>query len=164
MKKLLILTLLLSFFSCVVNAESVAMYVYRAKDGLYYVKGSIKNIPVKFLIDTGANQSVIGSKLAKNLGINYKTNNAPTLVNTARGSAFAYRIMLKKISLGKIELTNVKTLVIEEKNVGFALLGMSALKDLELRHKGDLLQIIQQGAEKKASVGSERNSTSDLWR
>jgi len=112
----------------------------RNRQGHYVSNGSINNVPVVFMLDTGATDVSIPEKIAQQLNLQkgrsaiYQTANGPVKVSMTR---------LQHISLGDISLNNVRATI----NPGFhsneILLGMSFLKHLEFSQRGNKLTLKQ---------------------
>ncbi len=105
----------------------------------YRADGTINNIPVNFIVDTGANSVAIPESVAKQAGLKpmFKMD-----IQTANGIAPGQLTRVSKLTLGPIELYNVKALIMKD-HAKYILLGMSALKNLELIQKNNYLVIIQ---------------------
>ncbi len=113
----------------------------RDNRGMYLSVGAINNFPVNFLVDTGATFVAINSKLAHQLGIDYKLVGTLSLANTASGRVNAWNLKLNKVSIGGIELQYVDATVIEGDFPLTPLLGMSFLSRVTMHNDGLLLTI-----------------------
>lgn len=109
--------------------------------GHYVTTGTINGSSVRFMVDTGATAVALGSSDARRLGIQY-WKGEPMYVSTANGTANAYRVKFDNVRVGDISLNNVEGLVLESDMAG-ALLGMSFLGRLELKHEGEKLTMTQ---------------------
>jgi len=117
-----------------------SLILQRNRQGHYVSNGRINNIPVVFMLDTGATDVSIPEKIAQKLNLKkgrsaiYQTANGPVKVSMTR---------LQHISLGEISLNNVRATI----NPGFhsneILLGMSFLKHLEFSQRGNKLTLKQ---------------------
>lgn len=104
--------------------------------GQYVAEGEINGSRVVFLLDTGATQVALSTRLARRLGA--PLGGAVTL-RTANGTVTGYQTRLERVRLGPIEMQDVAALAsagIEDDTV---LLGMSFLKRLEFTQSGDRL-------------------------
>jgi len=110
--------------------------------GHYYAEGAINGIPMRFLVDTGATMVSLGQSDARRLGINYLQGERG-YSNTANGAAVVYRVKFNTVKVGSITLNNVDGLVHESADMPFALLGMSFLNRLELKHDREQLTMVQ---------------------
>ena len=108
--------------------------------GHYYAAGSINGGPIRFMVDTGASMISIGQSDARRLGIQYLSGERG-MSTTANGLAPVYRIKLAEVRLGAITLRNVDGLVHESNDMPFALLGMSFLNRVDMRHSGQQLTL-----------------------
>jgi aspartyl protease family protein len=110
--------------------------------GHYVTEGTINGRPIKFLVDTGASMVSLGMSDAQRLGIPY-TRGVRGLSATANGTAPVWKIKLDTVKVGGITLNQVDGLVHENADMPFALLGMSFLNRLEMKHEGQQLTMVQ---------------------
>jgi aspartyl protease family protein len=125
----------------VVSEDGHAMVVLqRSRSGHYLAEGKINGLPMVFLIDTGATDVAIAEKTARAMGLEF----GPRIrIMTAAGPANAWATRLDRVSLGGLELNNVRATITP--GLGDeALLGMSFLKHFSLRQEGENL-IIESG-------------------
>lgn len=107
--------------------------------GMYSVAGSINRQPVNFLVDTGASWVAMNTATARRLGIDFRVVGKVGWANTANGAVKTYKVMLDRVRVGDIELTNVQGAVLDGSSPHEILLGMSFLSRVEMRHQGALL-------------------------
>ena len=122
-----------------VNENGQAMVkLQRERNGHYLAEGKINGSPVVFIIDTGATDVAIAEKTARAMGLEF----GPRIqITTAAGPARAWATRLDRVSLGKLELSNVRAIITP--GLGSeALLGMSFLKHFSLRQEGEKLIIV----------------------
>jgi aspartyl protease family protein len=104
--------------------------------GHYVSGGAINGQPVVFLLDTGATHVSVPMHLAEQLNLQ---KGRASWVQTANGRVQVAQTYIQRLSIGDIQLDNVKANL----NPGFKsneiLLGMSALKQLEFTQKGEWL-------------------------
>lgn len=110
----------------------------RNRYGHYVATGSINGKPVTFLLDTGATDVSIPEQLANKLKLK---RGVRQIYSTANGQITAYATKLKRISLGGIELQNIRASINPSVQGDEVLLGMSFLKNLEFTQRGDTLTI-----------------------
>jgi aspartyl protease family protein len=120
------------------GAKIVDLKMNRA--GHYLANGKINGQPVVFLLDTGATDVALPEKLARRLGID---KGFETRAQTANGITRSYLTLLKQVSIGEIHLHGVRASILPGMKGNQVLLGMSFLKQLEMRQKGDTLTLIQ---------------------
>jgi aspartyl protease family protein len=111
------------------------------RQGHYVVHGEINEIPVVFLLDTGATQVSIPAHIAEQL--NLKSYGA-SRVNTANGSTTVYQTKLQQLSIGNIYLYDVGAHINPSMQSNEILLGMSALKRVEFSQVGKQLILREQ--------------------
>ncbi len=111
------------------------------KQGHYVAQGTINEVPVTFLLDTGATQVSIPAHLAEKLNL---AAQGRYRVQTANGSISVYKTELAQLSLGSIFLYNVDAHINPAMKTNEILLGMSALKRVEFRQTGKQLILREQ--------------------
>ena len=124
-----------------INQQGVReVILQRNRQGHYVTSGKINNLPVVFLLDTGATVVSVPENLAQRLGLK---SGAATYTNTANGTIQTYATRLATISIGNIQLNDVAAHINPYMDGNEILLGMSFLKNLELIQKGNTLTIRQ---------------------
>ncbi len=113
----------------------------RNRYGHYVARGRVNGQPVTFLVDTGATFVSVPESLAQRLGLE---RGSRLTTQTANGVAVAYATVLPSVSIGEIELRNVRATI----NPGMdsdddVLLGMSFLKHLVLTQSDGQLTLSQ---------------------
>lgn len=107
--------------------------------GHYLFTGLANGKEVDFLLDTGASSVVFTEKQANELGLK---KGFRMEVSTANGNISVYTTQLKTLRIGSIVLYDIEAAINPHMD-GDALLGMSALGDLEWSQRGDQLTIRQ---------------------
>lgn len=107
--------------------------------GQYLFTGLANGKEIDFLVDTGAYGVIFTEKQANELGLE---KGFEIEVRTANGDTYAYSTRLEKLQIGPIELYDVLA-AIQPNMEGEALLGMSALGELEWSQRGNELTIRQ---------------------
>ncbi len=122
------------------NAGNPEVTLKRNKYGHYVATGMINNQPVVFMLDTGATDVAVPARVADKLGLK---RGRKRVYQTAKGPATAYATVLKQVSLGDIQVHNVRASINPHMNNTEVLLGMSFLKQLEFTQRGDTLTLRQ---------------------
>lgn len=112
----------------------------RNRYGHYVTRGKINNHSVTFMLDTGASDVSIPDKIAKKLKLKYGQERE---YQTANGTIIANLTVLKSISIGNVELKNVRASINPKMDHDEILLGMSFLKFIEFTQRGDTLILRQ---------------------
>lgn len=110
------------------------------RHGHYVASGRINGQPVVFLLDTGATSVSIPDPVARDIGLE---RGLPYQVQTANGSVTVYATRLRQLALGDIVLEDVRAHINPRARGGQILLGMSALRHLELIQRDDQLTLRQ---------------------
>lgn len=121
--------------------EKTQLSVAKGVGGHYWIAGSINSQPVQFLVDTGATSVAINENQARRLGIDYRAAGQPLLVNTASGTAKAWRVRLNSVKVGSIDVLGVEAVVLEGESPSEALLGMSFLGRVSWREDQGVLRL-----------------------
>lgn len=112
----------------------------RNRYGHYVASGTINDVPVVFLLDTGASDISVPGELSQLIGLQ---RGRPMVYRTANGAIQVFATRLKKVDLGGIVLGNVRASINPNMQGNEVLLGMSFLKHLEFTQRGDELIIRQ---------------------
>jgi len=104
--------------------------------GHYVATGQINNIPVTFLLDTGATVISIPEHIASKLQLE---KGYPSQSRTANGTITVYGTRLDSVGIGSIELNNIRASINPHMSGDEILLGMSFMKHLEMIQKGNEL-------------------------
>ena len=119
--------------------DSGEVVLERNAYGQYIFTGLANGQEVDFLLDTGASSVVFTEKQAEKLGLKRGIRHR---VNTANGEIWVYSTHVERLQIGSIVLRNVTAQINPHMDVE-ALLGMTALGELEWSQRGDTLTIRQ---------------------
>lgn len=119
-------------------SASQPLVLKQNRQGHYIATGMINGSPVVFLLDTGATTMSIPAGVANQLGLKRL---GTASVSTANGTATVYPTQLDAVQLGHIVIEDVRGHINPHMGGNTALLGMSFLKHLDLRQRGDTLTI-----------------------
>ncbi|MCB1419268.1 MAG: TIGR02281 family clan AA aspartic protease [Notoacmeibacter sp.] len=86
---------------------------------------------VTALIDTGATLVAINRSTARRIGIKLEKSDFKYEVNTANGVTHAASATIDRLQIGRVEMLDVKAVVLEDKALTGTLIGMSFLKRLD---------------------------------
>lgn len=104
--------------------------------GHYAAPGTINDHAVTFLVDTGASHVAVPAGVAADLGL----ERGPEMrVVTAAGPVRAYHTRIDRIAVGGLALRNVAGSINPAIGGERVLLGMSFLRHLEFRQRGERL-------------------------
>lgn len=106
----------------------------------YMTSGLINGQAVVFMLDTGATDVAVPAALARQLGLK---PGYPRNAMTANGIVEVYDTKIATLTIGPISLRNVSASINPGLSGTEILLGMSALKDLELTQRDNTLTIKQ---------------------
>lgn len=101
--------------------------VPRSPDGHYYLTLEINNVPVDFVVDTGASQVVLTQDDARRIGIDLETLDYVGSASTANGIVRTAPVMLNDVILGDMTDRNLDAVVnggaMEDSLLGMTYLG-----------------------------------------
>ena len=107
----------------------------------YVFTGKINQIEVRFLVDTGATDVALSQSLAKKLNLRQGQQG---VASTANGNTRTFQTNIDELKIGDITLNNVDASIVTGMDSDDSvLLGMSALKNLEMIHKNGELTLRQ---------------------
>jgi len=110
--------------------------------GQFFTSGQVNGAHIRFMVDTGATTVLIPAAEADRLGIDYRRGQRG-YIQTANGTAPAYRVRLDSVTVGDITAYDVEGLVAESQGLDVALLGMSFLNRTEMRRDGAYMTLTQ---------------------
>lgn len=132
--------------------ETISLNEHNQYIANIFINDSDTAIPA--IVDTGANLVTLSGETAVTLGLDYKKEAAKINVSTASEDTNGYKIILNTIKLGSISLSNIDAIILEGSEPDMILIGMSFLKQLDLRYSGDKLEI------KLHTTNTENNQSS----
>lgn len=111
-------------------------------DGLghFVADGQVNGIPIRFAVDTGATFISLPAREASRLGLDYRSGQK-VVMETANGDVSAYRVKLDTVRVGDVAVHNVDAVVTEGNSLPVALLGMSFLNRMSIRHEGAIMTL-----------------------
>lgn len=107
--------------------------------GHFVTTGAVNGQAVRFLVDTGATMVSIGAADAARIGIDWRRGQRGA-VQTANGVVPVWKVRLDTVRVGEITLHGVDGIV-HETELPVALLGMSFLSRMEIRHEGSTMML-----------------------
>jgi len=121
--------------------ERKRVAIQRSGQHDYVVAGTVNGFQVQFLVDTGANVIAMNGAHARRLGVDYRLQGAPAMVQTAAGVVQAWSVMLDRVEVAGIVVRHVQATVIEGSYPVRVLLGMSWLGHVSLREERGVLYL-----------------------
>jgi len=106
--------------------EKGEITVRKSGDGHFYIDTLINNIPVKFMIDTGATSISLSPNVARRIGIDMANLQYNIPYSTANGMGWGANVTLNKIEINDIVFHDV-TASVNKTDMDTSLLGMSFL-------------------------------------
>ena len=110
------------------------------RQGHYVATGKLNDIPVTFLVDTGATDVAIPSNIANQANL---SRGRASQAATANGLVTVYSTEVESLSLGNIVLNNIEASITPSMFNDTILLGMSALKRVDFSQIGSKLTLRQ---------------------
>lgn len=107
--------------------------------GHFMGNGSINGRAVRFMVDTGATVVALSAADADRIGLDYRKGPVG-YVNTANGTAPAYRVNLNSVRLNDVEVYNVDAVVIPAP-MDHVLLGNSFLGRFQMQRDNDSMRL-----------------------
>ena len=112
------------------TSEGPGVRLRRGVDGQYAALTRINGVDTTTLIDTGASQTTLNFRTAKEVGIDTDQLRFTQEAMTANGIAKFAVTKVESLSIGDIERRNVRVSVAERGKLGVNLLGMNFLNSL----------------------------------
>ena len=127
----------------VVAPGASELVLQRNRAGHYLLPGEINGRPVRLLLDTGATQVSVPARLAAELGLQA---GAPASVRTANGAVTVRQTRIPRLAFGPFEFRDVAGHLNPGMQGDDVLLGMSALRHLELTQRGGTVPLRAPGS------------------
>ena len=99
-------------------------------DGHYYVDGEVNGRDVALVVDTGASIVALRETDARRAGIRVSRGDFNHPIYTANGTAYAAEVSLRRVSIGRISVRDVRAVIIPDDRLSISLLGASFLNEL----------------------------------
>lgn len=113
-----------------VFADDNRIEVPRAPDGHYYMTVRVNDVPIRFVVDTGATDVVLTRRDAERVGIDPDSLQFFGEAHTANGSVRTAPVRLEKVELGPVTDRNMRAFV-NSGEMRESLLGMAYLNRFE---------------------------------
>ncbi len=122
-----------------VSTETGLIEVPRRTDGHFYMTLQINDVPVEFVVDTGATEVVLSEQDAMRVGFDPETLIYTGRASTANGEVRTARVRLEDVSVGGFD-EGVLRASVNEGELRTSLLGMTYLQRFErIEIRGDRL-------------------------
>ena len=116
--------------------------IYADQQGMYLIYGKINGQRIRFLVDTGATHVTMSGHQAEAIGVDY-LKGKKGMARTASGTVHVWEIMLDKVSVGDIRVSNVIATVVPGSEPAEVLLGNSFMKYTKVERSGSVMEIQQ---------------------
>ncbi len=114
---------------------------YAASDGHFYIETQINQVPVKFMVDTGASDITLSLADARRVGLQPENLSYSKSYHTANGVILGAPVVLEKMTVGPILLHHIPASV-NRADMGTSLLGMEFFRHLRgFSVDGDVLTL-----------------------
>lgn len=110
--------------------DRTRVMLQKSANGHFEVRATVNGEPVRFLVDTGATNTVLSAADAARAGYDVGRLEFALPVATANGYARAARVTVRDLSLGPIERRSLPVLVAAPGRLGQSLLGMDFIGSL----------------------------------
>ncbi len=121
--------------------EGTKTIIEQDGSGNFIVMGTIDNISISMLIDTGASSVVVSEKMAERAGL---SSDSQVEIATANGITKGYTAIIKNIQIGNLLGENVEAVIVPNLQISHALIGMSFLKKVNFEKYGSHLILTPQ--------------------
>lgn len=122
-------------------SSSVELVIPPGPEGHFFVQGTINGQDVFFVVDTGASAVVLPKGVADKIGLGGDSRTG--MAYTAAGPVTVARATIDSLVLGPIHLAKVDAAINPSDPSGLVLLGMSALKQVQMTQDGGRLILRQ---------------------
>ena len=88
--------------------------IRQAADGHFWVNATVNDVPVRFLVDSGATTTAMTLRTAQSAGVYISESPFPVVLTTANGSVEAKRGNIQSLKIGSMVAENLAVVVAEE--------------------------------------------------
>jgi aspartyl protease family protein len=113
------------------SAPSGTVALKSDSQGHFFGEFKLNGRKTHAMVDTGATLIAINTSTARRVGIALRSSDFTGQVGTANGVVAAAPITLDTVQIGRIKVENVRAVVIDDRALPGALIGMSFLKQLK---------------------------------
>lgn len=113
-----------------VAAGAHELVVPQDDSGSFLLVGRVNGVRVRFMVDTGATDTVLSQDDARRIGIDVAALHYDSPAGTANGVAYGARYVVPRLEVGSIVLTDFPV-IINQAPMGVSLLGMSFVRRLD---------------------------------
>lgn len=106
--------------------------------GHYWMDGNINNVPVRYMIDTGATFVAVPKAIALKAGLR---GLYPIMMSTAAGKVAGELARVEQISFANMTFKNIKVVIMPDVQGSTVLLGMNVLSKFSITQKDNRLII-----------------------
>ncbi|MBY5992140.1 TIGR02281 family clan AA aspartic protease [Ferrimonas balearica] len=121
-----------------VDERGILVSLQRNRQGHYVASGLINGAEVVMMVDTGATRISIPETVAERLNL---PKGRPYPVDTANGTVTVWHTTIERLSIGALTLYDLDANINPGMQDTTILLGMNALKDLEMVQRGETLTL-----------------------
>lgn len=114
------------------------LVLYRGQHGHYFIDGTINQMPVRFLVDTGASFVAISESFARRAGI---TECQHAKSQTANGVVDICMATARELRIGPFKLNNVTVDYSKGMSEDAFLLGMGVIGQFKVEQQGDVMKL-----------------------
>jgi aspartyl protease family protein len=122
-------------------SSSVELVIPPGPEGHFFFQGEINGKEVFFVVDTGASAVVLPKSVADRIGLS--GGDKTGVAHTAAGPVTVSRATIDSLVLGPIRLAKVDAAINPSDPSGLVLLGMSALRQVQMTQEGGQLILRQ---------------------
>ena len=116
----------------------------RAKaDGHFYVDAKVNGRNIALVVDTGASIVALRESDARRAGIRLRRSDFDAPISTANGAAYAADVTLNRVSVGRINIRNVRAFIIPDERLSISLLGANFLNQLRRFEVSDNILVLE---------------------
>jgi aspartyl protease family protein len=108
--------------------------------GHFVTQAYFNGVPLNAVIDTGASFVSLSAEQAQRLGIDFRRGQR-VMEQTANGPVVSYMVLLASVQVGEVVLAHVPATIQDGGGLPIALIGMSFLKQVEMRRSGNTLTL-----------------------
>lgn len=120
-------------------AEGEGLELERQPDGHFYAEVRVNNVPVRFLVDTGASGIALTRDDARRAGLAVSAGMYDVVGQGASGEVRGEHVMLDRVELGRAKVERTHAVILDSGH--HSLLGQSFLREFTVEIAGDRMRL-----------------------
>jgi aspartyl protease family protein len=117
--------------------------IHAERNGHFYVDLKVDGRTIEAMVDTGASVVALRESDARRAGIRVRRSDFNIPMSTANGTAYGAAVTLRRVAVDRVEIRNVRAIVMRDNQLHITLLGASFLNELKRFEVSDRVLVLE---------------------